>query len=103
MLFLKDHVASIHMIATLSEFRRMRVATTVTLEAVRRARKEKADLVWLRTRRGGIGEKVYARSGLTCSQTSYRTLRLSSMRIPTYRPNESIGRTGSRSSDVKIA
>jgi ribosomal protein S18 acetylase RimI-like enzyme len=63
LLYLNEHVASIHMIATLNELRRRHVATTVTLEALRRARKEKVDLVWLRTRRGGIGEKVYAKIG----------------------------------------
>lgn len=63
LLFLKDRVASIHMIATLTEFRRRHVATTITLEALRRAKNEKVDLVWLRTRRGGIGEKVYTKIG----------------------------------------
>jgi ribosomal protein S18 acetylase RimI-like enzyme len=65
LLFMKDKVASIHMIATLTNFRRMHVATTVTLEAIRRARKGKADLVWLRTRKGGTGEKVYTKIGFT--------------------------------------
>jgi len=65
LLFLKDQVASIHMIATLTDFRRRHVATTVTLEAIRRARKNKADLVWLRTRKGGTGEKVYMKIGFT--------------------------------------
>jgi ribosomal protein S18 acetylase RimI-like enzyme len=63
LLFLKDHVASIHMIATLTAFRRRHVATTVTLEAVRRAKNENAGLIWLRTRRGGIGQKVYGKIG----------------------------------------
>jgi len=63
LLFLKNHVASIHLIATLAEFRRRHVATTLTLEALRRAKAEKADLIWLRTRRGGIGEKVYTKVG----------------------------------------
>ncbi|MGP8068470.1 MAG: GNAT family N-acetyltransferase [Candidatus Bathyarchaeia archaeon] len=65
LLFMKDQVASIHMIATLTNFRRRHVATTVTLEAIRRARKGKADLVWLRTRKGGTGEKVYTKIGFT--------------------------------------
>jgi ribosomal protein S18 acetylase RimI-like enzyme len=65
LLFMKDQVASIHMIATLTDFRRRHVATTVTLEAIRRARKDKADLVWLRTRKGGTGEKVYTKIGFT--------------------------------------
>jgi ribosomal protein S18 acetylase RimI-like enzyme len=65
LLFMKDKVASIHMIATLSDFRRRHVATTVTLEAVRRARKSRVGLVWLRTRKGGVGEKLYARIGFT--------------------------------------
>jgi ribosomal protein S18 acetylase RimI-like enzyme len=65
LLFMKDKVTSIHMIATLTEFRRRHVATTVSLEAIRRARKGTAGLVWLRTRKGGIGEKVYARIGFT--------------------------------------
>jgi ribosomal protein S18 acetylase RimI-like enzyme len=63
LLFLKGHVASIHMIATLAAFRRRHVATTVTLEAVRRARNEHAGLIWLRTRRGGTGQKVYSSIG----------------------------------------
>jgi len=63
LLYVKDHVASIHMIATRTEFRRKHVATTVTLEAARRARDENAGLVWLRTRRGGTGEKVYSKIG----------------------------------------
>ena len=62
-LFMKNRVASIHMIATLAEFRRRRVATTVTLEAVRRARKSQPSLLWLRTRKGGTGEKVYLQIG----------------------------------------
>ena len=65
LLFMKDNVASIHMIATLTDFRRRHVATTVTLEAMRRARKGKAGLVWLRTRKGGTGEKVYTKIGFT--------------------------------------
>jgi GNAT superfamily N-acetyltransferase len=63
LLFLKHRVASIHMIATLPDYRRKRVASTITLEALRRAQNEKVDLVWLRTRRGGIGEKVYSKLG----------------------------------------
>ena len=65
LLFVKDAVASIHMIATLSDFRRRRVATTVTLEAIHRAEKRKVALLWLRTRMGGIGEKVYVKIGFT--------------------------------------
>jgi len=63
--FMKDQIASIHMVASLTDFRRKHVATTVTLEAIRRARKDKADLVWLRTRKGGTGEKVYTKIGFT--------------------------------------
>lgn len=63
LLFMKDQIASIHMIVTLTEFRRRHVATTVTLEAIRRAKKDKANLVWLRTRKGGTGEKVYVKIG----------------------------------------
>jgi len=65
LLFMKDQVASIHMVATLTDFRRRHVATTVTLEAIRRARDDNADLVWLRTRKGGTGEKVYMKIGFT--------------------------------------
>jgi ribosomal protein S18 acetylase RimI-like enzyme len=65
LLFMNDQVASIHMVATLTDFRRRHVAATVTLEAIRRARKDKADLVWLRTRKGGTGEKVYMKIGFT--------------------------------------
>lgn len=53
------------MIATLSDFRRTHVATTVTLEAIRRPRKTRVGLVWLRTRKGGVSENVYARIGFT--------------------------------------
>lgn len=63
LLFMKDQIASIHMIATLTDFRRRHVATTVTLDAIHRAWKDKADLVWLRTRKGGMGEKVYVKIG----------------------------------------
>ena len=65
LLFMKHKVASIHMIATLSDFRRKHVATTVTLEAIRRSKESEARLVWLRTRKGGIGEKVYSKIGFT--------------------------------------
>jgi len=65
LLFIKDGIASIHMIATLAQFRKRGVATTVTLEAIRRAMEFKSRLVWLRTRRGGIGEKVYRQLGFT--------------------------------------
>jgi len=67
LLFLKDHVASIHMVATVAEFRRRHVATTITLEALRRAKNEEVDLIWLRTRRAGIGEKVYTKIGFKAS------------------------------------
>jgi len=63
LLFIKNRVASIHMIATLAEFRRRHVATTLTLEAIRRARESQPSLLWLRTRKGGTGEKVYAQIG----------------------------------------
>jgi ribosomal protein S18 acetylase RimI-like enzyme len=63
LLFMKNQVASLHMIATLAGFRRRHVATTVTLEAIRRARKTQPTLIWLRTRKGGTGEKVYKRIG----------------------------------------
>jgi len=63
LVFINDEVASIHMIATLPEFRRRHVASTVALEAIRRARKDKSRLVWLRTRKGGTGEKVYTKIG----------------------------------------
>jgi len=65
LLFIKAQVASIHMIATLPEFRRRHVASTVTLEAISRARKDNPSLLWLRTRKGGTGEKVYTRIGFT--------------------------------------
>ena len=63
LLFIKKQVASLHLIATLAEFRRRRIATTVTLEAIHRARRSQPALVWLRTRKGGVGEKVYTRIG----------------------------------------
>jgi len=63
LLFVKNQVASVHMIATLAEYRLRHVATTVTLEAIHRARKNQPNLVWLRTRKGGAGQKVYIRIG----------------------------------------
>lgn len=63
LLFVKDGVASIHMMTTVPEFRRRHIATTIVLEALDRLRDEKTELIWLRTRRGGIGEKVYLKSG----------------------------------------
>jgi len=63
LLFIKDRIASIHMIATLNAFRRRHVATTVTLEAIRHAEKDDPEFIWLRTRRGGTGEKVYSKIG----------------------------------------
>jgi len=65
LLFLKDRVASIHMIATSPDFRRRHVATTITLEALRRAKNERVDLIWLRTRRGGVGGRVYTKIGFS--------------------------------------
>jgi GNAT superfamily N-acetyltransferase len=62
-LFMKHGIASIHMMETIPEFRRRHVATTVVLEAADLAREEKARLLWLRTRKGGVGEKVYSRCG----------------------------------------
>ncbi|MGD0423101.1 MAG: GNAT family N-acetyltransferase [Candidatus Bathyarchaeia archaeon] len=63
LLFLKDRVASIHCIATLPEFRRRHVASTIVIEILKRLKSERVDLIWLRTRRGGTGEKVYSRIG----------------------------------------
>jgi hypothetical protein len=63
LLFLRNRVASIHMIATGTEFRRRHVATTITLDMLRRSENAKVDLIWLRTRTGGIGEKVYTKIG----------------------------------------
>ncbi len=63
MLYLKGAVASIHMMATLPEFRRKHVATTIVLHALNGLKNERTDLVWLRTRKGGAGEKVYVRIG----------------------------------------
>ena len=63
LLYFKDQVASIHMMSTLPEFRRKRVATTIVLEALDRCKDQKADMIWLRTRKGGMGEKVYLKIG----------------------------------------
>jgi ribosomal protein S18 acetylase RimI-like enzyme len=63
LLFLKDRIGSIHFVATRPEFRRKRVATTVVLEAINRLEDEGVDFVWLRTRKGGIGEQVYLQIG----------------------------------------
>jgi len=85
LLYIRDRVASIHMIATKPEFRRRRVATTVTLEASRRAIRGKAELIWLRTKRGGTGEKVYTRMGfkLFTDLLSYtRTLECEDSNLP---------------------
>lgn len=67
LLFIKDHIASIHMMETIPELRRRRVATTIVLAALNRSKNEGAELLWLRTRKGGIGEKVYSKTGFrTC-------------------------------------
>jgi len=63
LLFVKDRIASIHMMATVPEFRRRHVATTIVLEAIEKARETGVDLLWLRTRKGGIGERVYLKCG----------------------------------------
>ena len=63
LLYFKDRIASIHMISTLPEFRKKHVATTIILEARDRCKDEKANMIWLRTRKGGIGEKVYSKIG----------------------------------------
>ena len=85
LLYIRGQVASIHMIATHPAFRRRHVATTVTLEASRRAIRDKAELIWLRTRRGGTGEKVYTKMGfkLFTDLLSYtRTLECEDSNIP---------------------
>jgi len=64
MLFMEGHVASIHMMATLPEFRRRHVATTIVLQALT-LRNGNIDLTWLRTRKGGMGEKVYTNLGFS--------------------------------------
>ena len=63
LLYLKNKVASIHMMTTIPEFRRKHVATTIVLEALDRLKEERTNLTWLRTRKGGTGEKVYLRIG----------------------------------------
>jgi hypothetical protein len=63
LLFSKGGVASIHMMTTVQEFRRRHVATTILLDTLDRLKDEEIDLVWLRTRKGGMGEKVYAKTG----------------------------------------
>lgn len=64
MLFMEGHVASIHLMATLPEFRRRHVATTLVLHALA-LRNGSIDLTWLRTRKGGIGMKVYTKLGFS--------------------------------------
>jgi len=64
MLFMEGHVASIHMMSTLPEFRRRHVATTLVLQALT-LRNGDIDLTWLRTRKGGMGEKVYTNLGFS--------------------------------------
>lgn len=63
LLFIKDRIASIHFVATRPEFRRKHIATSIVLDAINRIEDEGADLVWLRTRKGGIGEQVYLQIG----------------------------------------
>lgn len=63
LLYLKERVASIHMMATLPEFRRRHVATTVVMEALEQLKNQAVDMIWLRTRKNGVGEKVYLKIG----------------------------------------
>lgn len=63
LVFLKNRVASIHLIETIPDFRRRHVATTLVIEMLERLRNEQVELIWLRTRKGGVGEKVYSRIG----------------------------------------
>jgi ribosomal protein S18 acetylase RimI-like enzyme len=63
LVFHKDGVGSIHLVATLPKFRRKNVATTIVLQAIEQMKDDEIDLIWLRTRKGGIGEKVYSRIG----------------------------------------
>jgi hypothetical protein len=89
LLFLKDDVASIHLIATQFEFRRRHVASTLTIEAIRRTKSEKINLIWLRTRKGGVGEKVYTKIGFhffTDILSYTKTPELEDSNLPTPRP-----------------
>jgi hypothetical protein len=63
-LFMDRHEASIHLMSTLPEFRRKRVATTIVLHALT-CRRRDIDLTWLRTRKGAIGERVYSQLGFS--------------------------------------
>jgi GNAT superfamily N-acetyltransferase len=63
LLYVKDQVASIHMMSTIPEFRRQHIATTIVMYALDRLKNERIDLTWLRTRKGGTGEKVYLKIG----------------------------------------
>jgi ribosomal protein S18 acetylase RimI-like enzyme len=63
LLYIKDQVASIHMMSTIPEFRRKHVATTIVKHALNRLKNERIELTWLRTRKGGTGEKVYLKIG----------------------------------------
>ncbi|HMK83902.1 MAG TPA: GNAT family N-acetyltransferase, partial [Candidatus Bathyarchaeia archaeon] len=63
LLYIKDQVASIHMMSTIPEFRRKHVATTIVKHALNRLKGERIELTWLRTRKGGMGEKVYLKIG----------------------------------------
>ena len=65
LLYSKDEIASIHMMSVVPEFRRKHVATTIVLDALARLKEERVNLKWLRTRKGGIGAKVYLQLGFT--------------------------------------
>ena len=51
------------MVSTIPEFRRKYVATTLILEVLETLKNKGVELLWLRTRKGGIGEKVYEKIG----------------------------------------
>jgi len=63
LIYLNDRVASIHLMETVPDFRRRHVATTLVTKMLERLMNEQLDLIWLRTRKGGVGEKVYSRIG----------------------------------------
>jgi ribosomal protein S18 acetylase RimI-like enzyme len=63
LLFLNGHISSIHMMAVIPEYRRRHVATTILLELLHFSKNSNCQLIWLRTKKGGIGEQVYIRNG----------------------------------------
>jgi len=67
LVFSKKGTSSIHMMKTKIKYRRKGVASTLLIFLFYRIKKEKSELIWLRTQKSGIGEKVYDKIGFKSS------------------------------------